>query len=139
MWTVDVSIKVMWKYIEKRMKKDEFVLWWKEKHGDSIREQEPEKWDISSLCRAITQCKKITGDTILKHKPPDICQPTDEVHAVCCLKDLRNDLFHKSPLEISEKEYRDKVALTKQCYTKLLENDSEVEHFRKELEDINRK
>ena len=131
-----MSVEVMWKFVEKHVEKEDFILLCKNKYGDEIT-KEPKNWDISLLFKAIIQCDAITkGAKPKKPKYNVVCEPTNKVNAVCCLKDLRNDLFHRRPLEISEDEYRAMVTLSEKCYTVLLED--EAKQFEKNLKDTER-
>lgn len=75
-----------------------------------------------------------------EQKPPHpfghICEPEDENSALCCLKDLRNYLFHRRSPEISRQECdKEVVTRSKKSYKMLLGEDQEaIAAYTKRLE-----
>ena len=110
------------------MEKTELIKWWKKEYKgkkdktyEDITTKPSAEWDVTLLWAAIVRCKKLT------------CEPKKE-DALNNLKDERNNLAHKRPLQIRKMEYDRMAGVLKESYTQLL--GSEAQPFNKRLDKI---
>lgn len=150
---MDVSVKVMWKFAEQQLQRHSAYLpwWWRNRSSqhydledetswvyDAIFNYEPDKWDISVCFTAISECKdmRLEDGPYHNNRIASICTPGNKRSALCCLKDMRNYLFHERPLEVSEEDYVLYVEDSKRCYEILLDREADLEEFYQQLDDI---
>lgn len=143
-----MSVEVMWKFAEKQLQRHStYLQWWWRRSGlidqtswvyDAIINGQPDKWDISVCFTAISECEEVRLEDELYHdnRHAVICAPENKRSALCCLKDMRNYLFHQRPLEVSEKDYGYYVENSKSCYTFLLGRGADLEKFCQQLDTI---